>query len=136
MIYMCAYICIYIYIYIYLFIHSDTTNHKHTNHNDNTTTTTNNHSNDNNNNINNTNSSNNTNNHHEKQSATTFPADLCPATRKHGWSKHGSSIIPSTHSIPQDLYSQFLNLMNYARTTFTPTMFFSMSPVCFSSHRM
>ena len=40
-----------------------------------------------------------------------------PATRKHGWSKHGSSIIP------QDLYNPCLNLMNSARTMFTPTMF-------------
>ena len=40
-----------------------------------------------------------------------------------GWSKHGSSIIPSRHSMPQDLYSPCLNLANYARTMFTPTMF-------------
>ena len=46
-----------------------------------------------------------------------------PATWKHGWSKHGSSIILSKHSTPQDLYNPLLNLMNYARTTFTPTMF-------------
>ena len=44
-------------------------------------------------------------------------------SRNHGWSKHGSSIIPSKHSIPQDLYSPRLNLNNYARTMFTPTMF-------------
>ena len=39
------------------------------------------------------------------------------------WSRHGSSIIPSNHSIPQDLYSPCLNLTNYARTMLTPTMF-------------
>ena len=44
-------------------------------------------------------------------------------SRKHGWSKHGSSMIPSTYSTPQDLYNPYLNLMNHARTTFTPTMF-------------
>ena len=49
--------------------------------------------------------------------------DESPATWKHGWSKHGSSIIPSKHSIPQDLYSPYLNLTNSARTMFTPTMF-------------
>ena len=32
-------------------------------------------------------------------------------------------MIPSNHSIPQDLYSPCLNLTNYARTMFTPTMF-------------
>ena len=48
---------------------------------------------------------------------------LRPATSKHGWSKHGSSIMPSRHSIPQDLYSPCLNLTNSARTMFTPTMF-------------
>ena len=42
---------------------------------------------------------------------------------KHGWSKHGSSIIPSKHSAPQDLYSPCLNVSNSARTMFTPTMF-------------
>ena len=47
---------------------------------------------------------------------------LPPATCKHGWSKHGSSIIPSKHSIPQELYSPCLILTNYARTMFTPTM--------------
>ena len=50
-----------------------------------------------------------------------------PATRKHGWSRHSSSIIPSKHSTPQDIYiyiySPWLNLMNSARTMFTPTMF-------------
>ena len=46
-----------------------------------------------------------------------------PAAGKHGWSKHGSSTIPSKHPIPQDLYSPCLNLTNYARTMFTPTMF-------------
>ena len=35
----------------------------------------------------------------------------------------GSSIMPSRHSIPQDLCSPCLNLTNYARTVFTPTMF-------------
>ena len=47
---------------------------------------------------------------------------LYPATWKHGWSKHGSSIMPSRHSIPQDLYSPCLNLTISARTMFTPTM--------------
>ena len=46
----------------------------------------------------------------------------CPATRTHGWSEHGSSIIPSSHAIPQDLYSPCLSLTNSARTMFTPTM--------------
>ena len=46
-----------------------------------------------------------------------------PATWKHGWSRHGSSIIPSSHSIPQDLCSPYLNLTIHARTMFTPTMF-------------
>ena len=46
-----------------------------------------------------------------------------PATWKHGWSKHGSSIIPSNHSMPQDLHSPCLNWTNSARTMFTPTMF-------------
>ena len=46
-----------------------------------------------------------------------------PATWTHGWSKHGSSIIPSKQSIPQDLYSPCLNLTDSARTMFTPTMF-------------
>ena len=48
---------------------------------------------------------------------------LLPATWKHCWSRHGSSIIPSKHSIPQDLHNPCLNLTNYARTMFTPTMF-------------
>ena len=43
------------------------------------------------------------------------------ATRKHGWSKHGSSIIPSNRSIPQKLYSPCLNRTNSARTMFTPS---------------
>ena len=51
------------------------------------------------------------------------PRGKAPATWKHGWSKHGSSIIPSKHSIPQDLHSLYLNLTNYARAMFTPTMF-------------
>ena len=46
-----------------------------------------------------------------------------PATWKHGWSKHGSSIVPSNPSKAQDLYSPCLNLTNSARTMFTPTMF-------------
>ena len=46
-----------------------------------------------------------------------------PATWKDGWSKHGSSIIPSTHSIPQDLCSPCLKLTDSARTMFTPSMF-------------
>ena len=46
-----------------------------------------------------------------------------PATWKYGWSKHGSSIIPSKHSILQEWYSPCLNSTNYARTMFTPTMF-------------
>ena len=46
-----------------------------------------------------------------------------PATWKRGWSKHGSSTIPSKHSTPQDLYSPCLNSTNHARTMFTPTMF-------------
>ena len=46
-----------------------------------------------------------------------------PAKCKHGWSKHGSSIISSNHSIPQDLYSPCFNLTNSARTMFTPPMF-------------
>ena len=46
-----------------------------------------------------------------------------PATWKHGWSRPCSSTIPSTHSIPQDWCSPYLNLTNYARTMFTPTMF-------------
>ena len=28
---------------------------------------------------------------------------------QHGWSEHGSSIIPAKHSVPQDLYSPCLN---------------------------
>ena len=32
-------------------------------------------------------------------------------------------MIPSKHSIPQDLHSPCLNLTNHARTMFTPTMF-------------
>ena len=40
----------------------------------------------------------------------------------HGWSRHGSSRIPSKHSIPQDLYNPCLNSMNYARTMLTSTM--------------
>ena len=48
---------------------------------------------------------------------------LRPATWKHGWSKRGSSMIPSKHSIPQDLYSPCLNLTDSAWTRFTPTMF-------------
>ena len=48
---------------------------------------------------------------------------LYPAAWKHGWSKHGSSIIPSKHSTPQDLYSLCLNLTVSARTMLTPTMF-------------
>ena len=54
-----------------------------------------------------------------------------PATWKHGWSKHGSSIIPSKHSIPQDLCSPCLNLTDSARSMFTPTMF-SRRRVCSS----
>ena len=50
---------------------------------------------------------------------------LFPATWKHGWSKHDSSIIPSKHSMPQDLYSLCLSLMNHARTMLTPIMFTS-----------
>ena len=46
-----------------------------------------------------------------------------PAAWKHGWSKHGSGIVPSKHSVPQDLCSPCLNLTNSARTMFTPTMF-------------
>ena len=46
-----------------------------------------------------------------------------PATWKHGWSKHGSRIMPSRHFVPQDLYSPCLNWTYYARTMFTPTMF-------------
>ena len=42
---------------------------------------------------------------------------------KNGWSKHGSSVIPYTHSIPQDLYSPCLNLTNYARTMFIQPCF-------------
>ena len=38
-----------------------------------------------------------------------------PATGKHGLSKHGSSMIPSKHSIPQELHSPCLNLTNYAK---------------------
>ena len=38
---------------------------------------------------------------------------------------YGSSTMPSRHSIPQDLYSPCLNLANYARSMFTPTMFFT-----------
>ena len=44
-----------------------------------------------------------------------------PATWKHGWSEHGSSIIPSSHSIPQDLKSPRFNFINYARTMFNQT---------------
>ena len=51
------------------------------------------------------------------------PPQSVPATWKHGWSKHGCSIIPSNLSIPQDSYSPCFNLTNSARTMFTPTMF-------------
>ena len=58
------------------------------------------------------------------------PRQGCPATWKHGWSRHGSSIIPWNHSIPQDLYSPCLSLTNSARTMFTPTMFSRRRDVC------
>ena len=56
-------------------------------------------------------------------STRTFPNVCSPATWKHDWRKHGSSITSSKHYIPQDLYNPCLILMNSARTMFTPTMF-------------
>ena len=90
--------------------------HFNNDNNDNSNT----YNNDNNSNTDNDNSNNN--NNHNTHNSNKTSNNNSTATWKHGWSRHGSSIIPSEHSIPQDSYNPCLNLMNYARIVLTPTM--------------